>query len=349
MQGQTQRRTFHSSHVLIGVGILALAFAFNAWRLTDVPPGLDRDAAANGLMALKWLRDGVFPFWMSHASAPEPIIVWLQTLSTAIFGPSVFALRIVSVALISLSAMTVYFLTLEVGRGLPIGFGSLAAMFAGLAAAVNPVMSELARTGLRATSLPLMSGLFFLALLAIQWLEYDYLKPAFPEDTVSARALDDGLDEDEDLAEEDFEDEEEEEDLDAEEPDEEAEGENVEEPEEGEEGLREATDERAASKGDAVAVDHPDQRDDADGVEDVRQNRQHVLRADEAAVEQREAGNGHQQHEHGGDEHPRVVALVDDGLGRRLRERWLDEQCRGCQRAKRQQTRTEKLVDCHGC
>jgi hypothetical protein len=68
----------------------------------------------------------------------------------------------------------------------------------------------------------------------------------------------------------------------------------------GHEGLREAADELgAAGEGEAVAVERPDNRDDADGVEDLSQNREHVLGADEAAVEQGEAGDGHQQHENG--------------------------------------------------
>jgi hypothetical protein len=54
--------------------------------------------------------------------------------------------------------------------------------------------------------------------------------------------------------------------------------------------LGEAADERVPfGEGEAVAVDHPDHRHDADDREHLREHRQHVLGADEAAVEQRQA------------------------------------------------------------
>ena len=64
-----------SKYLLGGAAVLALALIFNSSYLGSIPPGLDRDAASNGLLALKWLRDGVFPFWVPHASAPEAMIL----------------------------------------------------------------------------------------------------------------------------------------------------------------------------------------------------------------------------------------------------------------------------------
>lgn len=145
--------------------ILALALAYHLIGLADVPPGLDRDAAANGWMALKWLRYGIVPFWMPHASAPEPLIVWLQTATTALMGPSVAALRSASALFLSLAALAAYLLTLEVARVFPPVQRWWAALFVGIVFACNPVVTQLARTGLRATTLPLLSALFFLLLL----------------------------------------------------------------------------------------------------------------------------------------------------------------------------------------
>ena len=91
----------------------------------------------------------------------------------------------------------------------------------------------------------------------------------------------------------------------------------------GEEDLGEAADvavQRAAvGEGEAVAVEHPDHHHEAGDGEDLHQHREHVLGADEAAVEQRQAGDGHQQHERGGDEHPGGVAGIGNrrGGGRR--------------------------------
>ncbi|MGY3354411.1 hypothetical protein ACVWZK_001074 [Bradyrhizobium sp. GM0.4] len=80
--------------------------------------------------------------------------------------------------------------------------------------------------------------------------------------------------------------------------------------------LGEAADEvGTAGEGEAVAVHGPDHGDDADGVEHLHQDGEHVLGTDEAAVEQREAGDRHQQHEHCRCQHPGVVSLVDRWLG----------------------------------
>jgi 4-amino-4-deoxy-L-arabinose transferase-like glycosyltransferase len=152
--------------VWIGGGlVLLLALAYNLTWLVKSPPGLDRDAAANGWMALNWLRYGIVPFWMPHASAPEPLIVWLQTITTAFLGPSVAALRSASALFLSLAALVVYFLTLEVVKLFPAAQRFWAAFLAGVIFACNPVVTQVARTGLRASTLPLLSGLFFLCLL----------------------------------------------------------------------------------------------------------------------------------------------------------------------------------------
>jgi 4-amino-4-deoxy-L-arabinose transferase-like glycosyltransferase len=150
----------------LGAGlILLLALAYHFVGLAVVPPGLDRDAAANGWQALKWLRYGIVPFWMPHASAPEPLIVWLQTATTALLGPSVLALRSASAIFLSLAAVVVYWLTLEVAKPFTTTQRWWAAILAGLTFACNPLVTQLARTGLRATTLPLLSALFFLCLL----------------------------------------------------------------------------------------------------------------------------------------------------------------------------------------
>ena len=84
------------------------------------------------------------------------------------------------------------------------------------------------------------------------------------------------------------------------------------------EGLGEAADEvGAAGEGEAVAVKRPEDGDHADGVEHLHQHREHVLGTDEAAIEQRKAGDRHQQHQHRRRQHPGVVALVDGWLRRR--------------------------------
>ncbi|MNS96865.1 hypothetical protein D3C72_1311830 [compost metagenome] len=79
-----------------------------------------------------------------------------------------------------------------------------------------------------------------------------------------------------------------------------------------EEGLVEAAKEVAFSrKGERVAVHRPQHRDQRKDHEHLRQHRQHVLAAHQAAVEQRQARDHHQDHQHGGCQHPRRIAAVE--------------------------------------
>ena len=64
-------------------------------------------------------------------------------------------------------------------------------------------------------------------------------------------------------------------------------------------------------EGEAVAVDRPQQGHHAGDGEALHQHRQHVLAAHHAGVEQRQAGNGHEQHQRGGRDHPGGVAGVE--------------------------------------
>ena len=65
----------------------------------------------------------------------------------------------------------------------------------------------------------------------------------------------------------------------------------------------------AGGEGQAVAVDNPQNRAQAEDDEDLHQHRQHVLRADHAAVEERQPGR-HEQDERRRNEHPRGVTGI---------------------------------------
>ncbi len=54
-------------------------------------------------------------------------------------------------------------------------------------------------------------------------------------------------------------------------------------------------------EGERITVDAPEHREQREAHEHLHQDRQHVLRADQAAVEQSEAGHGHEQHQRGGE------------------------------------------------
>ena len=64
----------------------------------------------------------------------------------------------------------------------------------------------------------------------------------------------------------------------------------------------------ARAKGHAEPADIPQDRDQAGDEEALRQHGEHVLLANETAVEQREAGQCHEQHQRRGGHHPGVMA-----------------------------------------
>ena len=67
---------------------------------------------------------------------------------------------------------------------------------------------------------------------------------------------------------------------------------------------------------DAVAVDGPQQSAQREGHEDLHQDREHVLAADQPAVEKEEPRDAHHQDQGGADEDPGVVAGGGSGDGR---------------------------------
>jgi hypothetical protein len=81
--------------------------------------------------------------------------------------------------------------------------------------------------------------------------------------------------------------------------------------------LEVADDQSLAAEGQAVAVDGPQHADQREHDHHLHQHRQHVLAAHQAAVEQRQAGQGHEDDEQRGRHHPGHVALVH----RRRRQR----------------------------
>ena len=87
----------------------------------------------------------------------------------------------------------------------------------------------------------------------------------------------------------------------------------------GEEEARQAADigvdPAAVGEGERVADDHPDHGHQAGDGEALHDGGEHVLLAHHAAVEQRQAGDRHEQDERGGGEHPGGVAGADRSGG----------------------------------
>ncbi|ENN84882.1 hypothetical protein RHSP_42204 [Rhizobium freirei PRF 81] len=104
----------------------------------------------------------------------------------------------------------------------------------------------------------------------------------------------------------------------------------------------------AAAEGEGIAIDDPEEHHDRADHGALHQDGKHVLRAHEAAIEQRKTRHEHEQHEDGGDEHEGGVALVrhrrcSSGGGGRRRSGFL---CEGDSR--RKQGRRKHTHPCQG-
>ncbi len=72
-----------------------IAAALRLVALDRWPPGLYHDEAFNGLDALRVLQ-GDTPIFFTANNGREPLFIYLQALSVALFGRSPGALRLVS-------------------------------------------------------------------------------------------------------------------------------------------------------------------------------------------------------------------------------------------------------------
>lgn len=138
------------------LGVILLAWTLRVLVLDTLPPGLDRDTASNGVYALHVVYDGARPFFISHIGAAQPLIIYLQALSVAVLGANIFALRLVTAVLGTLTIPALYALT----RALR--FERRLAVLASFGLAISLDHIYLSRLGLRAILVPLCLVLLIL-------------------------------------------------------------------------------------------------------------------------------------------------------------------------------------------
>ncbi len=139
--------------------VVFLAAVTRLSGLENFLPGIQYDTASKGVQVLQLLFAGHFPFYINHMGAPEPLIIYLQSLSVALFGVNAFALRFVTAVAGILAVTFLYRLTRECLRD---ERAALIAAFA-FAVAIEPI--HLARTGLRVALVPLIE----IALIFFFW------------------------------------------------------------------------------------------------------------------------------------------------------------------------------------
>ena len=146
---------------------LAVAAGLRLWRLADLPPGLWYDEAVNGVDIRMVLSGQGLPLYFAANGGREPLFIYLQAISVALFGPTPFSLRLVSALVGTATVAAVYACGRELFSPLRGAFaridGRWAAALAAATLAVTYWHVSLSRVGLRAALLPLLSAFAMLA------------------------------------------------------------------------------------------------------------------------------------------------------------------------------------------
>ena len=138
---------------------LIIALILRFYRLGQIPPGLYRDEAFNGLDALKVLQ-GEHAIFFPANNGREPIYIYLTAVAVALFGQTAFAVRLAAAVVGTLTTIPVYLL----GKS---WFGWRVGVLAAWIWAITLWPVQLSRIGLRAILLaPLLALTFWIGTLA---------------------------------------------------------------------------------------------------------------------------------------------------------------------------------------
>ncbi|MDX1613913.1 MAG: glycosyltransferase family 39 protein [Candidatus Promineifilaceae bacterium] len=144
---------------------LLLAAALRFWQLGEIPPGLYRDEAYNGLDALAVLsgeQQAGTPFYFPDNNGREPLYIYLTALVVGAVGRSTVAVRLVAAIAGTLTTWTTY-------RLASTWFDRRIGLITALLWALTLWPVHLSRIGLRVILLPLViSAAFWLTAVAFR-------------------------------------------------------------------------------------------------------------------------------------------------------------------------------------
>ena len=144
--------------LLLLIAVTVAAF-FRTYRLDQVPPGLWRDEAANGVDALGVLQ-GHHPIFFEANNGREPLFIYLVAISVRWLGRNPLAVRLVSALTGTMTILPTYFMTKELVRyaGRRVRH---TALLTTLWLALSYWHIALSRLGFRGILLPLLASLSF--------------------------------------------------------------------------------------------------------------------------------------------------------------------------------------------
>jgi 4-amino-4-deoxy-L-arabinose transferase-like glycosyltransferase len=137
--------------LLLGA-VVALGAFVRFYDITNYPPGLFPDEAANGEDVLLILDGDVRPFY-PRGNGREALFFYLQALMVKMFGIGAWPMHAASALVGTATVAAIYFATRP-------WFGRLAGLLAAFFLATNHWHITLSRTGFRAIMIPLFVALF---------------------------------------------------------------------------------------------------------------------------------------------------------------------------------------------
>lgn len=132
---------------------LLTAAVLRLWQAGQVPPGLYRDEAFNGLDALTVLQR-TYPLFFAANNGREPAYIYLVAAAITLFGRSVLAVRLPAAVVSTLTTWITYHLAAS-------WFGRRVGLLAAWVWAITLWPVHLGRIGFRAVLLAPMLGLLF--------------------------------------------------------------------------------------------------------------------------------------------------------------------------------------------
>lgn len=144
-----------SGWVKAGIAVAAvvvLAWVVRTYGITQYPPGLFPDEAANGEDTISILQGDIRPFYSGN-NGREGLFFFLQAALIKTFGIGFWQMHLASAIVGTLTVFAIYFAT-------QVFFGRLAGLLAALFLATSSWHLVLSRTGFRAIMIPLFVCLF---------------------------------------------------------------------------------------------------------------------------------------------------------------------------------------------
>jgi len=141
---------------LAPLALLLVAAFMHLYLLNSYPPGIDSDAAHDGLDALKPLDYNIWPFYIVINSNTDPTYIYTAALGNALLGERAFTLRFAGIIYALTGLAATYTCLRELGRGsFDSRFRVIVAFFGVAALATSQAFTFFNRMGLRfVTQLP---------------------------------------------------------------------------------------------------------------------------------------------------------------------------------------------------